>query len=91
MALGFGGREKPPAKVGDWVEVLRTQSPHRAQLAQAVLEEHYIPAVLLSQQDSSYHAFGNLRVMVHEDMLDKALEVLRSDIEIDLDTQEGDN
>ena len=48
----------------DWRELLVVESPTRAALIKALLEENEIPVIILNQKDSSYLNFGSIKIHV---------------------------
>ena len=63
----------------NWAEVLETQSLQEASLIKAVLEEHYIPAVVLNRMSSAYNSFGLVAVLVPGQFLEKAKALLKGE------------
>jgi len=60
-----------------WKEVLLTRDEVRAIMAKDILNNEGIPAVVLNQKDSTYHAFGDLSVFVPEASEEKALDLIK--------------
>ena len=54
----------------------RFSSPIRAELLKAVLEEHFIPAIVLNKRDTSYDSFGTVELYVPETYRERAEEIL---------------
>ena len=61
----------------DWIIVFETSLSHQAEIARDLLEAEDIVAVIINKRDSSYTAFGELEVYVHESNRTKALEILK--------------
>ena len=66
------------------VEVYKARGELEAQVIKGLLESHDIPCLFQSNTASSVHAFaidglGEVRVMVPEDMADKARELIKAD------------
>lgn len=53
-----------PKMQDEWKEILSLNSQARAYLVKSLLEEHDIKVILLNQKDSSYLAFGEIKVHV---------------------------
>lgn len=68
--------------VEGWALLRRFSSPVRAELLKAVLEEHFIPAIVLNKRDSSYDAFGTVELYVPEDYRANAEEILITEGEV---------
>ncbi|MFN3530284.1 MAG: putative signal transducing protein [Bacteroidia bacterium] len=49
--------------MNDWIKIYETNLLWQAELIKAVLEEHDVPAVVLSNKDSAYQ-FGLIQVLV---------------------------
>ena len=61
-----------------WVIVYSDGFPPAVELRRAVLEQHQIPAVVLNKRDSCY-LFGFVELLVQEEDLGRAKEVLLND------------
>ncbi|MGB3074756.1 MAG: DUF2007 domain-containing protein, partial [Chitinophagales bacterium] len=48
----------------EWVKVYESPMLHQATIAQSILKEHHIEAVILNQQDSSYITIGEISAYV---------------------------
>ena len=51
--------------MNNWQKVFSDELLYRAEIVKAVLEDHYIGAVILNKKDTSYH-WGTHEVLVEE-------------------------
>ncbi|MFT6970926.1 MAG: hypothetical protein ACJAXX_001493 [Roseivirga sp.] len=61
--------------MSNWQSVFKTSIAHQAEIVKAVLNESEIDAIILNQQDSSYH-FGSIEVKVENDNAMQALKII---------------
>lgn len=60
-----------------WVSILSTANSFEAELAKNKLEANEIPAVIKSEQDSSYTVLGLIKLFVRRDDVIKAKYILK--------------
>jgi hypothetical protein len=60
----------------DWKLVYFTGDNYRGDLAQELLEENVIHAVILNRKDSTYTAFGDIEVYVSKEDEERAIKIL---------------
>jgi type III secretory pathway lipoprotein EscJ len=60
----------------NWVKIYKSNDFYQSEIVKQVLIQHNIDAVLMNKQDSSYHAFGNIEVYIHQEDFDNAIEIL---------------
>jgi hypothetical protein len=60
----------------DWKLVYFTGDNYRSDLAQELLEENVIHAVILNRKDSTYTAFGDIEVYVSKEDEERAIKIL---------------
>jgi hypothetical protein len=60
----------------DWKLVYFTGDNYRGDLAQELLEENGIHAVILNRKDSTYTAFGDIEVYVSKEDEERAIKIL---------------
>ena len=62
----------------DWKQVFLTGQEYRAEMAKEILENNGINAVIINQQDGAFlNITGNIEIYVHEDDVNKAVEILK--------------
>ncbi|MFT6053307.1 MAG: hypothetical protein ACJAS3_000009 [Roseivirga sp.] len=61
--------------MSNWQSVFKTSIAHQAEIVKAVLNESEIEAIILNQQDSSYH-FGSIEVKVENHNAMQALKII---------------
>ena len=62
--------------MNEWITIYETAQAVEAEIIRGLLESHGIEAVIMNQQDSSYK-FGVIKVMIHEENKEKAIEILK--------------
>ena len=65
--------------MSNWQKVYQDNLQHRAEIVKAVLEDHEIPAVVVSKKDSAYQ-FGHFEVLVDRDDIMKGMKIIEDDI-----------
>jgi|KBSMisStandDraft_5_1062788.scaffolds.fasta_scaffold6264780_1 hypothetical protein len=60
----------------EWIKVFETPQLHQAVMAQSILKEHNISAVILNQQDSSYVIMGEISLYVSLENSIEAINIL---------------
>tara|TARA_R110001592_G_scaffold307299_2_gene580575 strand:+ start:73593 stop:73805 length:213 start_codon:yes stop_codon:yes gene_type:complete len=65
----------------NWKIVYVSNFAPKAELLKSVLEENGIETILLNQQDSSYQTFGEIKLLVRNEMVIKAKSLLEKDNE----------
>jgi hypothetical protein len=60
----------------NWVKIFTSSNFYRAEIIKQMLNENGVDAVLINKQDSSYNAFGNSEVWVHEKNFSNAIELI---------------
>lgn len=63
--------------MNDWITAFTTIQLYEADMIVDILNDNGITAVILNQKDSSYH-FGELKVMIHQEDLEKAEEIIKN-------------
>lgn len=63
--------------MNDWTAIFETDQFYRAELIKSILCDNHIEAVILNQKDSSYK-FGTIKVMVPQQEVQKAVDLLKS-------------
>ena len=61
-----------------WKEVYMTAHEYKASMAKDMLENEGVKAVIINQHDSAYQSFGEFTILVAENDVDKALELLKN-------------
>lgn len=64
--------------MNDWSVIFETDQRYRAEILRGLLEENGIEAVILDQKDSSYQAFGWIKIWVRNEDQEKAASILKS-------------
>lgn len=64
--------------MNDWIAIFETDQLYQAEMIKGMLSDGGIEAVILNQKDSSYHMFGTIKVMVPEELQEKAREIIKS-------------
>lgn len=64
--------------MNDWIAIFETDQLYQAEMIKGMLTDGGIEAVILNQKDSSYQIFGTIKVMVPEEVQDKAREIIKS-------------
>lgn len=60
----------------NWVKIFTSPNFYRAEIVKQMLNENDVDAVLINKQDSSYNAFGNVEVWIHEENFSNAIELI---------------
>ena len=60
----------------NWVKIFTSSDYYRSEIVKQVLTEHQINTVLLNKQASSYRAFGDVEVYIHQDNFSNAIEIM---------------
>lgn len=63
--------------MNDWIAVFETSQLYQAEMVKDILADNGVETVVLNQQDSSYK-FGDIRVMVREEVKEQAVEIIKS-------------
>lgn len=63
--------------MNDWIAVFETSQLYQAEMVKDILADNGVEAVVLNQQDSSYK-FGDIHVMVREEVKEQAVEIIKS-------------
>jgi hypothetical protein len=61
----------------DWVTIYSSSQLYKVEMAKQLLEQEGIEVVELNQQDSSFNAFGEIKLIVAADIQQQALEILK--------------
>lgn len=61
----------------DWITAFTTIQLYEAEMIADILKDNGINSVVLNQKDSSYNSFGEIRVMVRQEDLEKAEEIIK--------------
>jgi hypothetical protein len=64
----------------NWIRVFSTGDLHRANIVQALLEEHGIESVIYNQLDSTNLTPGLIGIMVHISKAEEAMALIDSEI-----------
>ena len=59
----------------DWIEVYSTNDIFKAEVIKNMLLSNNIEAIIMNQQDSSYH-FGAAKIYTHKKNITKAKEII---------------
>jgi len=62
-----------------WQKVYSDQSPHKAEIVKAVLEDHSLNPVIINKQDSNYK-IGYFEIYVNPDEVLKAIKLINDEI-----------
>jgi hypothetical protein len=60
----------------DWIRIFTSRDFYKSEIVKQALTEHNIETVLINKQDSSYHAFGEIELYIHQENFSNAIEVL---------------
>lgn len=60
----------------NWVKIYKSSNFYQSEIVKQMLLQHYIEAVLMNKQDSSYLNFGDVEVYVHQEDFNHAIELL---------------
>jgi hypothetical protein len=60
----------------NWVKIFTSSNYYRSEMVKQALAGRHIDSVILNKQDSSYGAFGDIEVYVHQKDFSNALEVI---------------
>ncbi|MEH0158011.1 DUF2007 domain-containing protein [Limibacter armeniacum] len=64
-----------------WAKVYSTKEIYQAEIVKATLEERGVNAVIVDKVDSAYNDFGQREVYVEEKYLDRAILIIKQDVE----------
>ena len=59
-----------------WKVVFTDTFLPKVELVKALLAEHDIPAIVLNQQDTAYRTFGEIKLLVHNENVLKAIHLI---------------
>lgn len=62
----------------EWTVVFETDQLYRAEIALQVLQEEGVEAVIMNKKDSSYIVIGDIKVLVRNEFLVKAEELIKT-------------
>ncbi|PTN10307.1 DUF2007 domain-containing protein [Mangrovibacterium marinum] len=62
----------------DFVLIYRTTVPFQAEIARDLLTDNGVNCVVLNQQDSAIPSFGEMKVYVHQNDREQALNLLKN-------------
>jgi hypothetical protein len=62
----------------EWAVVFETDQLYRAEIALQVLQEEGVEAVIMNEKDSSYIVIGDIKVLVRNEFLVKAEELINT-------------
>lgn len=62
----------------EWAVVFETDQLYRAEIALQVLQEEGVEAVIMNKKDSSYIVIGDIKVLVRNEFLVKAEELIKT-------------
>jgi hypothetical protein len=62
----------------EWAVVFETDQLYRAEIALQVLQEEGVEAVIMNEKDSSYIVIGDIKVLVRNEFLVKAEELIKT-------------
>lgn len=68
--------------MSNWQTVFSSSNPHRAEIVKDILNNEEVPAMVINLKDSSYH-LGRLEVRVAQDMVLKAIKIIKDKITFD--------
>ncbi len=60
----------------NWVRIFASTNYYQSEMVKQALAGHHIDSVLLNKQASSYRAFGDVEVYIHQEDFSNALEVI---------------
>jgi hypothetical protein len=63
-----------------WRKVYTSKQEYRAEIVKAVLAENEIPSVVLNKKETIYQLFGDFEVLVNEEDLLKAINIVQNEI-----------
>lgn len=66
--------------MSNWKSIYKTETAHRANIVNGVLDKEGIRSVILNKRDSSYNNFGNYEVAVGPYDIMKALKIISDEI-----------
>lgn len=66
--------------MSNWKKVFADGSPVRAEIVKSILEDRDIPAVILNKKETAYQIHGQYEVMVAEQHLEEALNIVQHEI-----------
>ena len=68
--------------MAEWQKVYENSAQYRVEIVKAILEEHSIPAIIVSKKDSAYQ-FGHYELHVQPDFVIQAIKIINEKIEFE--------
>lgn len=65
----------------NWVKLMTTAEPHRAEVIRGMLEEHNIKCVVINKRDSVYTIFGEVEIYTSKDQAVLAAHLISKGLE----------
>jgi type III secretory pathway lipoprotein EscJ len=65
--------------MNDWVTAYKDKQEYRVEIVKAVLADHNIQAVVITNKDASYH-FGEVELRVQQEDVLNAIKIIEDDI-----------
>ena len=65
----------------NWIRVFEDQNQIRAEIVKGVLEERGVPAIVLNKKETVYQLNGTFQVLVPNDQVISALQLIQHEIE----------
>ena len=65
----------------NWVKLMTTGEPHRAEVIRGMLEEHNIRCVVINKRDSAYTIFGEIEIYTPKDQVVLAVHLIKKGLE----------
>ena len=59
-----------------WVKIFASSDFYQSEMVKQALAGNHIDTVLLNKQNSSYRAFGEIEVYIHQEDFSAAIEIL---------------
>jgi len=59
-----------------WVKIFTSSDFYQSEMVKQALAGNHIDTVLLNKQNSSYRAFGEIEVYIHQEDFSAAIEIL---------------
>lgn len=65
--------------MNDWVTAFKDKHEYRVEIVKAVLADHNIQGVIITNKDASYH-FGDIELRVQQEDVLNAIKIIEDDI-----------
>ncbi|WP_259069181.1 DUF2007 domain-containing protein [Mucilaginibacter sp. X4EP1] len=60
----------------NWIKIFSSTNYYQAEMVKQALVGHQIGSVLINKQDTTYRAFGEIEVYIHQEDFSNAIEII---------------